>query len=341
MANLPGLRTDELGKALREAFDYDGLEMLLKSGLNRRLEDITLAKSFEKVCFDVIARAEAEGWTDKLIAAACAAIPGNLALRAFADRYGLAVESSDSPSYKLPPKALRTRVVGLVLIVILIPLATLLSAISTRSAVPWLIVGVVVVFAAAATAVAHEVRPTAARKASGRLFRALDQRWLACALGLVTASVLTMNAVAAVRYFRPSPVILLVPDNPLTAGLRSGLDEGVRLELSVRDAGSRGPWTIDVYKGEPIWIGSRAGTLVVPAEKRNNYQCFQRFPGEPRVLPGPALELKPGMRLLIELFYIDSGAVPKRYLDPPQADLVVRPVGRERDSVQVEELHGP
>jgi hypothetical protein len=78
---------EELHKALVEAYDVDRLEMMLRMHLGERLEDITLAESFEKVVFDVIKRAEAGGWTANLVKEAHEYMPGAKWLRSFYERY--------------------------------------------------------------------------------------------------------------------------------------------------------------------------------------------------------------------------------------------------------------
>jgi hypothetical protein len=86
---LTGRQREQLSDALRAAFDYDRLEQVLSYRLDKSLQDITLAKSFEHVVFAVIRRAEAEGWTAKLISSSRDAVPDNSRLLAFAQQFGL------------------------------------------------------------------------------------------------------------------------------------------------------------------------------------------------------------------------------------------------------------
>jgi hypothetical protein len=90
MSKLPGLQIEQFSTALRDAFDYERFEMVLRYRLDKRLQDITLAKFYEKVVFDVITRAEAEGWTDLMLKAARESNPGAPALLAYSQQYGLA-----------------------------------------------------------------------------------------------------------------------------------------------------------------------------------------------------------------------------------------------------------
>jgi hypothetical protein len=96
MAKLPGIQMEQLSKALRDAFDYDRFEMVLRFRLDKKIQNITLAKSYEKVAFDVIIRAEQEGWTDELLRAARESNPGNPVLLAYAQQYGLAPTGTPS-----------------------------------------------------------------------------------------------------------------------------------------------------------------------------------------------------------------------------------------------------
>jgi hypothetical protein len=58
---------------------------MLWFGLGKQLEDITLGEDFEQVVFQLVQRADSEGWVDELVLAARTANPGNVALREFAE----------------------------------------------------------------------------------------------------------------------------------------------------------------------------------------------------------------------------------------------------------------
>jgi hypothetical protein len=123
--------------------------------------------------------------------------------------------------------------------------------------------------------------------------------------------------------------------------LRLGLTNYVRLDLAVVDRGEQVTTrTIPNYQGQPLWVGARETPLAVPAAARQKYRSFRYFP-DPQVLPNPPVDLKPRMELRITLYYPGSGPDPKLYLDPPQGAITVLPTGWGRDTIQVEELHGP
>jgi hypothetical protein len=96
---LTGEQYGQFGDALRASFDKDDLERLLRTRLEVRLDDITLADSFEQVVFKVIDWADARGWTARLLAAARDARPDAPMLFAFSQGFGLA--STASPRQEL------------------------------------------------------------------------------------------------------------------------------------------------------------------------------------------------------------------------------------------------
>jgi hypothetical protein len=131
-----------------------------------------------------------------------------------------------------------------------------------------------------------------------------------------------------------SPVMLLVP----TDRLFSGFAEPVRLELILEGGVSPAKWTIPRYEGTPLLVGT-SKPLAVPREARTKYQCFRDFE-EPELFPNPPARLEAGMRIRVELYYLDSGSPPKRYQSPPDV-FAVEPLVDQKGSIQVEELHGP
>src|SRR5437764_1029792 len=71
--------------ATREAFPKaEQLDQLLSEGLSKNRHDITLKDNYPGRVFDVLMSARAEGWTERLIAAAVAQNPANERLSALA-----------------------------------------------------------------------------------------------------------------------------------------------------------------------------------------------------------------------------------------------------------------
>jgi hypothetical protein len=98
MHYLSGERAARLSAALREVFSHDDFAQLLYFALGRRLEDITLGASFEARVFDVIQKAEREGWILPLIDAAYNARPMNAALARIRDELTSVPAELDRPS---------------------------------------------------------------------------------------------------------------------------------------------------------------------------------------------------------------------------------------------------
>ena len=80
MPPLSGDLAAKLSEALRDAFTLDELARLLFIELEKRIDDITLAGSYQARVFDLILTADREGWLPRLVAAACGARPGDRAL---------------------------------------------------------------------------------------------------------------------------------------------------------------------------------------------------------------------------------------------------------------------
>jgi Effector-associated domain 1/TIR domain len=93
----------QLSEALRDAYTKPRLAQMLWFRLGKQLEDITLGEDFEQVVFQLVLRADSEGWAGELVLAARASNPGNIALREFAEQAGEA-----SP---IPPRQDAERVV--------------------------------------------------------------------------------------------------------------------------------------------------------------------------------------------------------------------------------------
>ena len=219
---------------------------------------------------------------------------------------------------------------------ILLPiLFTLLTAITTGSGKPWLILGAVVSLTVVATTIAWKVSSHAHRQALRTRFVGIqDHRAFPGVMAIAIVILVVANGYAIMRKSRTSPVVLVVPDDRFI----KGLSDAVRLELYLQepDGQTRGPWSISSYEGRPIWIGTRE-ELAVSAQTRNNYLCFRLF-HEPELFPRPPVELRPGTRIMIKFYYANSR---KPYREPPHEPIVVSGGRKDPDAIQVEVLEGP
>jgi hypothetical protein len=91
MQQLTGQQRGRLSEALQAAFPtVDDLQLMLQFQLELRLVQITsLLKPYPHIVFDLIADAEARGYTERLIRAALEARPNNPELLAFARLVGI------------------------------------------------------------------------------------------------------------------------------------------------------------------------------------------------------------------------------------------------------------
>jgi hypothetical protein len=88
---LKGPDRAKLNKGLLSAFPtYPELNMMLVHRLDQPLQNIVAPTGMPLVVFDVISRAEAEGWTARLVASAMDSNPGNTDLYAVAQELGFA-----------------------------------------------------------------------------------------------------------------------------------------------------------------------------------------------------------------------------------------------------------
>ena len=85
----------DLHNALLQSFDRSALIRALRFGLDKDLEQITLASNQIEVVFDVINTAEKEGWISGLVRAARSANPGGPALVAFQEKYPYLLEAPE------------------------------------------------------------------------------------------------------------------------------------------------------------------------------------------------------------------------------------------------------
>lgn len=87
---LDGSQKRKLRDALTDAFSRRELRMLLAEALDRNWEKLTDESSFDTQVFDVIDKADRQGWVTDLIIAARTEYPDNTSLRAFAQQLSLA-----------------------------------------------------------------------------------------------------------------------------------------------------------------------------------------------------------------------------------------------------------
>jgi hypothetical protein len=83
---LTGPQSQQFSEALRDAFDRQSLAEMLWFNLSKDLAAISLAGNLREIVFDLMRKADQEGWTDQLIDAARKYNPGNPLLRAFAEQ---------------------------------------------------------------------------------------------------------------------------------------------------------------------------------------------------------------------------------------------------------------
>src|SRR5262249_11308647 len=76
---------EKLHEALLDAFDVESLKRMLRFRLGLKLQDLSLARNFTQVVFDVLDRAEQCGWTYQFVMAAYKVEPRNPKLHAFCE----------------------------------------------------------------------------------------------------------------------------------------------------------------------------------------------------------------------------------------------------------------
>ena len=89
---LSGQQFSDFSDALLAAYDYSSLQSMLKFRLNKNLNELggDAVRPFDAVVFDVINKADKQGWVYRLLLAARESNPGNPTLLAFAQQFGLA-----------------------------------------------------------------------------------------------------------------------------------------------------------------------------------------------------------------------------------------------------------
>ena len=84
--DLCGKQREKLQSALISAFpDKASLDQMLSNQLNKNLDVIAGGENLKSIVFNLIKKAEAEGWVEKLIDAACKSNPGNPKLKTIAE----------------------------------------------------------------------------------------------------------------------------------------------------------------------------------------------------------------------------------------------------------------
>jgi hypothetical protein len=91
---LTGHQKQEFWEALRAAFNLPRLREMVRFGLDKRLDDISVADNLRQIVFDLIEDAEMAGYTMQLLNAARQSQPGNEKLLAFAEQFNLSVATA-------------------------------------------------------------------------------------------------------------------------------------------------------------------------------------------------------------------------------------------------------
>src|SRR4051812_37712431 len=92
---LSGQQFQELWEALRDAFNVPRLREVVRFGLDKRLDDISVADNLRQIVFDLIQDAEMSGYTMRLLDAARRSQPGNERLLAFALQFRLSAATPE------------------------------------------------------------------------------------------------------------------------------------------------------------------------------------------------------------------------------------------------------
>lgn len=88
--NLTGPQLEQFSAALRDAFGVEELQRMLKFRLTKNLENYTsLRLDMQQMVFDLITKAQQEGWTLKLLQAASEYNPGNAQLQILGQAIGM------------------------------------------------------------------------------------------------------------------------------------------------------------------------------------------------------------------------------------------------------------
>lgn len=92
---LSGQQFQDFWEALRDAFSVPRLKEMVRFGLDKRLDDISVADNFRQIVFDLLQDAEMSGYTMLLLDAARRSQPGNERLLAFALQFRLSAATPE------------------------------------------------------------------------------------------------------------------------------------------------------------------------------------------------------------------------------------------------------
>ncbi|MHA2271800.1 MAG: trypsin-like peptidase domain-containing protein [Candidatus Hodarchaeales archaeon] len=85
---LSGLQERDFNQALRNAYDYNRLKLMLRYRLEKSLDDYAVGGGYDVIVGALLAAARMQSWTAKLLFAAIESNPGNSDLLAFAQKLG-------------------------------------------------------------------------------------------------------------------------------------------------------------------------------------------------------------------------------------------------------------
>lgn len=90
---MPGIQLEEIRDAFTDAFDEDSLAEMMRLRVGRKLANLVNTKSaFPTLVFNLLEKADQQGWDVVLVKEAYRYSPGNRQLRAVYEKYGLAPE---------------------------------------------------------------------------------------------------------------------------------------------------------------------------------------------------------------------------------------------------------
>ena len=86
---MPGVQIEEVRNALLEAFSRDSFSQMLRFRLDKKLDHIVAQGAFGTEVFNLLERAEEEGWDVALVREAYRFNPGNISMLRIYEKYGL------------------------------------------------------------------------------------------------------------------------------------------------------------------------------------------------------------------------------------------------------------
>jgi hypothetical protein len=87
---IPGVQIEDLCSALRSGFSKQSLKEMLRTRLDRRLDDLVSEGPLKEVIFELVELAELQGWLSRLVCEAYRYNPTNDSLSAVYEKYGWA-----------------------------------------------------------------------------------------------------------------------------------------------------------------------------------------------------------------------------------------------------------